>query len=240
MAAATASVQNSSSSRRNASLTEQATKAELYRRIVNRQNQIKTTENEIDVLTSSLVMGHNPNCRQGEQMQLRVRQLNLKLHREQLKELEARLAKLLQTQPEQQQPATAIQQPDFEVIIPEENEWVNLPSQRSIREMHDIRALERVVRHKRKFHDRTIDFINAIRSSLVNSDECRVRRRGGWDNHVSYRITYRQNCGEGRHKTVRVNQEDWSKILQRLRQDKFNVTFLPDSPVVIIQLGLTE
>lgn len=123
---------------------------------------------------------------------------------------------------------------EIEVVNIDNLECLSVPTHRSVLEMRGIYALEKVVRQKRKFRERTNGFMDGLYSALVDSDECRVRRREGWDNKVTYRLSYQSIRGP--MKTVKVNQEDWQKISQRLQADNYEISPSLDSPVMTIRL----
>lgn len=113
---------------------------------------------------------------------------------------------------------------------------IPLPSVNCLRNLRDIRTVTRLCRQKRDFTLRIQPFVDAIRSSLVNRSVCEVRRRSGFDNIVTYRISYRPHAERLPLTTVRATETEWNIILRQLKLDGHRIATSPNGERILIKL----
>lgn len=138
-----------------------------------------------------------------------------------------------QQQPDRQAPSNEPEPLD----LTDDVQFIPLPSVESLRNMRNVRLLQRAYLSKQHFAHRTHDFVNALRSSLVNQSMCEVRRRVGFDNVVSYRIVYRPKRGSLPPITVRISESDWKIIAHQLRRDGHDIVTSRLGDLITIKLN---
>lgn len=82
---------------------------------------------------------------------------------------------------------------------------------------HQLSTLRHLL-HERDFRERTYEFIHCLRVALLRQGECRVRRRVGFDNHVTYQLQITSPV------RVRLGQADWEELEHQLKRDGYTVT----------------
>lgn len=115
-------------------------------------------------------------------------------------------------------------------------QMIPLPSVNCLRRLRDYRSVTKLCRQKRDFTLRIQPFVDAIRSSLVNRSVCEVRRRSGFDNIVTYRISYRPQAERLPLTTVRATEAEWNIILRQLKLDGHRIATSPDGERILIKL----
>lgn len=147
-----------------------------------------------------------------------------------------------QPRPKPDQPAHQLPTPhlvlnDGRVVdMSQHVQMIMLPSVDGLRSLRDLRILTKIFREKQAFAAKAQPFVDAIRSSLVNRSVCEVRRRSGFDNVVTYRISYRPRAERLPLTTVRVTEAEWKIILQRLQLEGHSIAVSPTGERILIKL----